>query len=117
MAWEWVAPVAGSVATVAVGVTGIVATYKAGSRQQATALAAVRQQSDAQVAVAREERQQRRLEAAYSELLVAITEMGYWVHTVYPPLPCPVNPRCRLVPRCRTQRRKRRCGPRTGHLG
>jgi hypothetical protein len=84
MAWEWVAPVAGSVTAVAVGITGIVATYKAGNRQQATALAVARQQSDAQVAVAREERQQRRLEEAYLEMLAAITSIHYWVYTVYP---------------------------------
>ena len=82
--WEWVAPTAGSVAVVVVGVAGIVATYRAGGRQQDTALAVVRQQADAQVAVAREERQQRRLEEAYLEMLAAITNIYYWVFTVYP---------------------------------
>lgn len=84
MAWEWVAPVTGSVATVAVGVAGIVATYKAGSRQQETALLVAQQQADAQVAVAREERQQRRLEEAYLEMLAALRLVHYWVFTVYP---------------------------------
>jgi len=84
VAWEWVAPVAGAVTGVAVGLAGIIATYKAGNRQQATALAVVRQQSDAQVAVAREERQQRRLEEAYLEMLAALTSIHYWVFTVYP---------------------------------
>jgi hypothetical protein len=84
VASEWVAPVASSVAVVVVGVAGIVATYKAGSRQQDTALAVARQQGDVQVAVAREERQQRRLEAAYLELLTAMTRIYYWVQTVYP---------------------------------
>ena len=84
MTWEWVAPLAGSVATVAVGVTGIVATYKAGSRQQETALKVAQQQADSQVAVAREERQQRRLEEAYLEMLAALTAVSYWVFTVYP---------------------------------
>jgi hypothetical protein len=84
MAWEWVAPTASATAAIAVGVTGIIATYRAGSRQQATALAVARQQVDAQVAVAREERQQRRLEEAYLEMLAAITSIQYWVFTVYP---------------------------------
>lgn len=84
MAWEWVAPVASSLAAVAVGVAGIVATYKAGNRQQDTALAIVRQQSDVQVAVAREERQQRRIEQAYLELFAALDPTYWWVHTVYP---------------------------------
>jgi len=84
MAWEWVAPTASAAAAVVVGVAGIVATYKAGNRQQDVALTVARQQGDAQVAVAREERQQRRLETAYLELLVAITKVRYWVFTVYP---------------------------------
>lgn len=84
MAWEWVAPTAGAVATITVGLGGIIATYKAGNRQSDTALAVGRQQADTQVAVAREERQQRRLEEAYLELLTAITKIHYWVFTVYP---------------------------------
>jgi hypothetical protein len=84
MAWEWVAPVAGSAATAIVGVAGIVATYWAGGRQQETALAVARQQANLQVAVAREERQQRRLEEAYLELLSAVAMIHYWVFTVYP---------------------------------
>jgi hypothetical protein len=84
MAWEWVAPTASTTAAIVVGVTGIVATYRAGSRQQATALAVTGQQVDAQVAVAREERQQRRLEEAYLELLAVVTTIRYWVFTVYP---------------------------------
>jgi hypothetical protein len=82
MAWEWVAPVAGAV----VGVAGIIATYMSGSRQQQTALAVTQQQIDAQAAVAREERQQRRLEEPYLELLSALTRIHYWVFTVYPPI-------------------------------
>src|SRR5689334_17694068 len=84
MAWEWVAPTASATAAIVVGVTGIVATYRAGSRQQATALAVTGQQVDAQVAVAREARQQRRLEEAYLELLAVVTTIRYWVFTVYP---------------------------------
>jgi hypothetical protein len=51
-----------------------------------TALEVVRRQAEAQVAVAREERQQRRLEEAYLEMLAAITSIHYWVYTVYPVL-------------------------------
>jgi hypothetical protein len=72
------------VGTVTVGVAGIFATYKAGSRQQNTALEVVRLQAEAQVAVVREERQQRRLEEAYLEMLAAITHIHYWLFTVYP---------------------------------
>jgi hypothetical protein len=84
MALEWVAPAVTGAATAIVGVAGILATYKAGARQQQTALAVAQQQADAQVAVAREERQQRRLEEAYLELLSALTKIHYWVFTVYP---------------------------------
>jgi hypothetical protein len=86
MAWDWVTPIAGAAATIVVGVAGIVATYKAGNRQQDVALTVARQQADVQAAVAREERQQRRLEAAYLEFLTVITKVRYWVFTVYPPL-------------------------------
>lgn len=79
MTWEWLAaPV--------VGLAGIISTYLAGGRQQQTALAVVRQQTDVQVAVAREERQQRRLEEAYLETLTALSHIYYWVFAVYPPI-------------------------------
>lgn len=84
MAWEWVAPVAAASGTAIVGGTGIIVTPRVGRRQQTTALAVAQQQADAQVAVAREERQQRRLEAAYLELLKAVTKIHYWAFTVYP---------------------------------
>ena len=115
MAWEWVVPVAGAVTGVAVGLAGIIATYKAGNRQQATALAVVRQQADAQVAVAREERQQRRLEEAYLEMLAALTTIYYWVPTVYPMLTDkPENLRCRPFLSCLIVPGKKRFGRRTG---
>ena len=79
VSWEWIAaPV--------VGLAGIIATYLTGGRQQQTALIVANQQTSVQVATAREERQQRRLEGAYLELLTAMTHMHYWVFTVYPPL-------------------------------
>jgi hypothetical protein len=74
MAWEWVTPVAAGTVTVIATVTGIVATYKSGNRQQQTALAVVQQQADSQVSIAREERQQRRLEEAYLGMLAALNE-------------------------------------------
>jgi hypothetical protein len=49
-----------------------------------TALAVARQSTNAQVGIAREERQQRRLEAAYQELLVFLSHRYAWVLTVYP---------------------------------
>jgi hypothetical protein len=84
MAGEWVAPVAGSMATVVVGLAGIIAAYKAGNRQQHTALAVVRQQADAQAEAAQEERRQRRLETSYEALLAYLSQGLDWVLSVYP---------------------------------
>lgn len=84
MAWEWVQPVATSVATLGAGVAGIVATYKAGARQQETALTVARQQAEAQLSTAHEERHQRRLELAYTELLMTLSHVYDWVLKVYP---------------------------------
>jgi hypothetical protein len=84
MAWEWVTPVVGGAVTAIATVAAIVATYKSGNRQQQTALAVAQQQADSQVAVAREERQQRRLEEAYLGMLAALTSIFYWAQSVYP---------------------------------
>lgn len=84
MAWEWVAPTASGVSGTIVGVTGIVATYKAGHRQQATALSAVKAQVDGQLQGLREERRQRRLENAYGELLMMLSETYQWARSVFP---------------------------------
>ncbi|MCR3740247.1 hypothetical protein BS35_002802 [Actinomadura glauciflava] len=84
VAWEWVSPVATSVGGFGIGLAGIVATYKAGNRQQETALAVAKQQADNQLAVAREERQQRRLETAYTDLLVMLSHVNEWLLRVYP---------------------------------
>lgn len=84
MAWEWVTAVAGGTVTAVTAVAGIVATYKSGNRQQETALAVAQQQADSQVAVAREERQQRRIEEAYLGMLAALTSIYYWAQAVYP---------------------------------
>ncbi|XRQ07371.1 hypothetical protein ACN3XK_64520 [Actinomadura welshii] len=84
MAWEWVSPVATSTGTLVVGIAGIVATYKAGNRQQETALSVAKQQAEAQASAAREERQQRRLEEAYTDLLITLSHVDDWLHRVYP---------------------------------
>ncbi|GAA2278366.1 hypothetical protein GCM10010402_38740 [Actinomadura luteofluorescens] len=73
-----------SVGGFGIGLAGIVATYKAGNRQQETALAVAKQQADNQLAVAREERQQRRLETAYTDLLVMLSHVNEWLLRVYP---------------------------------
>ena len=86
VAFDWANALTTAVPSIVLGLGGFVATYKTGNRQQDTALEVTRQQADAQVAVAREERQQKRLEGAYAELLTALTVMTYWVPTVYPPM-------------------------------
>jgi|NGEPerStandDraft_6_1074524.scaffolds.fasta_scaffold92665_2 hypothetical protein len=84
MSLTWVAPVAGSGAAAIVGVAGICATFKAGKRQQQTALEIARVSIDGQLAGLREERHQRRLEAAYTELLIMLSETHQWAVSVYP---------------------------------
>jgi hypothetical protein len=73
MAWEWVSPAATGTVALGVGVTGIVATYKA-----------VQAQIKGQVDLAREERKQRRLEVAYTELQLEISETYQWARSVHP---------------------------------
>lgn len=80
MAWDWVAPTGGAI----VGVVGVIATYKAGNRQQATALASVDKQVEGQLRGQREERRQRRLEMAYGELLTMLSETYQWARSVFP---------------------------------
>lgn len=79
MTWEWLGS---SVVALAGIAAGILAAY----RQQQTSLAVVSQQTEVQVAVAREERQQRRIEEAYLDMLRALSSVQYWVFTVYPPM-------------------------------
>ena len=75
MTWEWLAS---SVVALAGIAAGVLAAY----RQQQTSLAVVREQTDVQVAVAREERQQRRIEEAYLDMLRAVLGSVLGVHGV-----------------------------------
>ncbi|MEC4840903.1 hypothetical protein R2360_15690 [Mycobacteroides chelonae] len=69
MSWEWV----GSVATGVVGLGGIGATLRAGTKQLTNARL-----------IATEERQQQRLENAYVKLLDFAERIGFWAQTSYP---------------------------------
>jgi hypothetical protein len=55
-------------------VTGIVATYRAGRRQQVTALEVARMQVESHERMVREERHQQRLEKVYESLLTALND-------------------------------------------
>jgi hypothetical protein len=79
-AWETL------VAGIAGGLVGVGGTYLGAWRTGRTQMAVARQQERAQVAIAREERQQRRFEEAYTEMLEVVTRIRYWVFTVYPML-------------------------------
>ncbi|MFD5341538.1 hypothetical protein [Streptomyces hawaiiensis] len=59
----------GAGSTAVVGIAGIVAAYKAGSRQQEATLQVARLQVESQERLVREERHQARLEKAYMPLL------------------------------------------------
>jgi hypothetical protein len=73
--WEWAAPAATTVAAI-VGVSG---TYLAGNRQVKTSLDVAKAQGSIQATIAREERHQRRIEAAYTEIVAAITQVANWL--------------------------------------
>lgn len=78
MAWEWVAPTS----TAALGLAGIAATYWSGRGQTETARAVAERQAQATLHLQREERQQRRIEAAYPVLLDAVAEASVWIWRV-----------------------------------
>lgn len=69
MAWEWIGPVATGV----VGLAGIGATLRAGTKQLTNARM-----------IAVEERQQQRLENAYVKLLDFAERIGFWAQSSYP---------------------------------
>jgi hypothetical protein len=74
----------GLVVTLLLGLGGIAGTLIAGFRQTDTAIRVAKLSIDGQLAGAREERQQRRLEAAYTELLIRLTVVRNWANAVYP---------------------------------
>ena len=78
MAWEWVAPVGTSV----VGIAGIAAAYFSGRRQTRTEREVAADQAAATLRAMREERQQRRIEAAYPMLLDVVAEGSAWLWRV-----------------------------------
>lgn len=97
VSWSWIA-------TAIVGVAGVISTYLAGARQQRATLEVATQHIEASAEAAREERRQRRIESAYTDMLTALRRVYYWVFTVYPllvqtpeqytmpPLPEPADP-------------------------
>jgi hypothetical protein len=76
---EWLPYVAGASSGVIVGVAGVVARYRAGRRQADTSLAVAERQVRAAADASREERNQRRLEAAYPPLLDVLTQGHEWI--------------------------------------
>jgi hypothetical protein len=79
MAWEWVAPVG----TATVGLAGIAATYLSGRRQVSAARDVAHDQAEAALRSQREERQQRRIEGAYTVLLEVVGEGLAWLDLAY----------------------------------
>jgi hypothetical protein len=70
---DWTSAI-GAASAAVVGVTGIVATYRAGRRQQVTALEVARMQVESHERIVREERHQQRLEKVYDSLLTALND-------------------------------------------
>lgn len=86
MPWEWVAPAG----TAAVGLAGIAATYfgagraaetakDVSDRSAKTAKEVAERQAEAMLAAQREERHQRRLDAAYPALLDELNQGEGWI--------------------------------------
>jgi hypothetical protein len=67
-----VVPVVAAIGGSVVGLAGVAATYLSSRGQRATAVSIARIQADHQAVLAREERHQRRLEAAYRDLAKAV---------------------------------------------
>jgi hypothetical protein len=78
VAWEWVGPTG----TAVVGLGGIAATYFSGRRQVGAARQVARDQANAGLRAQREERNQRRLEGAYPNLLDVIAAGTEWLWEV-----------------------------------
>jgi hypothetical protein len=75
MSWDWVAPTG----TAVVGLAGITATYLSGKRQVSSARELANDQVTAAATARREERNQRRIEAAYPALLDVLSEGADWL--------------------------------------
>ncbi|MFV8233070.1 hypothetical protein [Mycolicibacterium fortuitum] len=98
MAWEWVAPVA----TASAGIAGILATWLTGKQAREDAKQISRDTLEHQRLLAKEERQQKRLESAYVKLLEMAEQTGLWATKVFPvtdtdpPQPVPPLPSLEL---------------------
>jgi hypothetical protein len=86
MAWEWVAPVATATASIAVGVGGVFFTWLTGWQGREQAETVLGQQLAHERLLAREARDQERLENAYVDLLEMAETAGQWVQLVLPML-------------------------------
>jgi hypothetical protein len=74
VAWEWI----GWAVSGAVGVGGLIVANNAGTRQKETALAVVAQQTETQVAIAREDRLYRSRLDAYTATLAHFEGFTFW---------------------------------------
>ncbi|HTX93863.1 MAG TPA: hypothetical protein VME67_02880 [Mycobacterium sp.] len=96
MAWEWVAPVATATASTAVGVAGIFFTWLSGKQGRDHAETISGQQFAHARLLAKEARDQQRLESAYVALLEMAERAGQWAQLVLPMMdtnpPQPVPP-------------------------
>ncbi len=84
MAWEWVAPAATAAATTTVGVAGIFFTWLTGKQGRDHAETISNQRLTHERLLAKEAREQERLENAYVELLRMAERAGQWAQMVYP---------------------------------
>ncbi len=84
MACEWVAPVATATASIAVGVAGIFFTWLSGKQGRDHAETVLGQQLTHERLLAKEAREQQRLENAYVDLLDMAERAGQWAQMVYP---------------------------------
>ena len=96
MAWEWVAPVATATASTAIGVAGIFFTWLSGKQGRDHAETISGQQLTHARLLAKEAREQQRLESAYVALLEMAERAGQWAQLVLPMIdtnpPGPVRP-------------------------
>jgi hypothetical protein len=96
MAWEWVAPAATAAATTTVGVAGIFFTWLSGKQGRDHAETISGQQFAHARLLAKEAREQQRLETAYIALLEMAERAGQWAQLVLPMMdtspPQPVPP-------------------------